>query len=62
MAEAGAVIVLPRRVTAPAGVDLADQALRPSSDRRKVVELWRVRLDREVDRQIEALLGCRQDD
>lgn len=29
------------------GVDLANQKLAPSSDRRNVTELWRVRLERE---------------
>lgn len=29
-----------------AGVDLANQTLAPSCDRRNVTELWRVRIDR----------------
>lgn len=29
------------------GVDLANQTLAPSADRRNITELWRVRIDRE---------------
>lgn len=45
------VIVLPVIRTMPAGVDLADQTIAPSSDRRNIVELWRVRELREFQRR-----------
>lgn len=42
--------VTPERSAAErAGVDLAHQQLLPSSDRRKVTELWRVKVEREQD-------------
>lgn len=42
------VIILPRVSHAPLpAIDLANQRLAPSSDRRNVTELWRVRLERE---------------
>lgn len=40
------LVSLPWHAPLPA-IDLANQRLAPSSDRRNVTELWRVRLERE---------------
>jgi hypothetical protein len=46
MARSATIIILPVIRTEPEGVDLGRQKLLPSSDRRKVVELWRVKEQR----------------
>lgn len=47
--ESATVIILP--VIRTEGVDLANQTIAPSADRRNIVELWRVRELREFQRR-----------
>lgn len=44
---ASALIIILPVIRTEGHVDLANQRLAPSSDRRNVTELWRVRLDRD---------------